>query len=69
MEFESLQALLVMDGHGSYVWFSYAVTLLVLCVAVVAPLRRQRGLKRQIASLARRPNARRPSARRQSDPE
>lgn len=43
-----------MDGHGAYVWFSYGATLLVLCAAVVAPLRRQRRLKQQIAALARR---------------
>lgn len=54
MIFDSFQALLAMEGHGSYVWFSYGATLLVLVAAVIAPLRRQRALKRQIAALARR---------------
>lgn len=42
MYFNSLQALLYMDGHGVYVWFCYAVVLLFLIVLVVYPLQKKR---------------------------
>ncbi len=32
MRFDSLEAFLLMDGHGLFVWMSYGITLLVLSV-------------------------------------
>ena len=48
MYFHSLGAALAMDGHGAYVWSAYAITLLVLCVVLVAPGRRRRRLLRRV---------------------
>ena len=42
MYFESVEALIAMEGHGPYVWSAYAITLIVLVGLVVAPLRRRR---------------------------
>jgi heme exporter protein D len=49
MYFDSLSAVLTMDGHGAYVWSAYAISLLVLALLVRAPLRRQRAFLRQLA--------------------
>jgi len=49
MYFDSLQALLFMDGHGVYVWGAYAVTGLVITGILVAPVRRRRRLLRDLA--------------------
>ena len=32
MKFDSLEAFFFMDGHGAFVWFAYAITLLVLSI-------------------------------------
>lgn len=32
MRFDSLEAFIMMDGHGFYVWLAYAITLAVLMV-------------------------------------
>tara|TARA_R110002110_G_scaffold66978_1_gene183037 strand:+ start:133812 stop:134009 length:198 start_codon:yes stop_codon:yes gene_type:complete len=42
MYFSTLQAALVMDGHGAFVWSAYLITLLVLVAMLVMPLRRRR---------------------------
>jgi heme exporter protein C len=42
MYFESLSAVLQMDGHGAYVWSAYAISLLVLALLMTLPLRRRR---------------------------
>lgn len=42
MYFESIQQLLLMDGHGAYVWFCYVVTVCVLVGIVVESQRRRR---------------------------
>jgi heme exporter protein D len=47
--FDSLHALLGMDGHGMYVWTAYLVTLLTIGYLLIAPVRRR---KRFLASLA-----------------
>lgn len=39
MYFESLHEILSMDGHGFYVWLSYGVSLVVLFLLIVLPLR------------------------------
>ncbi|RLQ23016.1 heme exporter protein CcmD [Seongchinamella sediminis] len=41
MYFDSLQALLYMDGHGPYVWAAYLITVLVILLVLLAPLRRR----------------------------
>ena len=41
MYFDSLQALLHMDGHGPYVWAAYFITLLVIVFILLAPSRRR----------------------------
>lgn len=63
MYFDSLNAVLTMDGHGGYVWSAYAISLLVLALLLRAPWRRQRALLRQLAGEQKRqqqgPNAKR----------
>ena len=54
MYFESVGALLAMDGHGPYVWSAYGITMLVLLVLIVAPRVRQRRLMRELTGEARR---------------
>ena len=54
MYFDSLHDVLVMDGHGVFVWSAYAVTTLVIVVILAAPAMRRRRLMRQIAGDIRR---------------
>jgi heme exporter protein D len=54
MYFDSLQALLVMDGHGAYVWVAYAVTLLVIVAVLVVPVRRRKHFLAQLGAEYRR---------------
>lgn len=44
MYFNSLDALLAMEGHGPFVWSAYAITLVVIAWLVVVPLRQRRQL-------------------------
>ena len=57
MYFESLQAVLAMDGHGVFVWPAYLVTLLVVIGMLVAPLSRRRRLLRELSGDIRRAGA------------
>ena len=41
-QFESITDFFLMDGHGIYVWASYAITLLALVFLVVSPSIQQR---------------------------
>jgi heme exporter protein D len=41
-QFESVADFFLMDGHGLYVWASYAITLLVLVLLAVSPSIQQR---------------------------
>lgn len=50
MYFDSLQALLVMDGHGAYVWTAYAVSIAVIAVALIAPMRRRKAFLLQLSA-------------------
>lgn len=50
MYFDSLQALLTMDGHGVYVWTAYLVTVVVVALVLLAPLRRKKRFLRQLSS-------------------
>ena len=57
MYFDSVQAIVQMDGHGSFVWAAYAITYVVLALILVAPRRRARGALRRIAGELRRAEA------------
>jgi heme exporter protein D len=50
MYFDSLQALLVMDGHGAYVWAAYAVSIAVIAVALIVPMRRRKSFLLQLSA-------------------
>lgn len=54
MYFDSLQALLYMDGHGPFVWAAYAITCVVLVGMLVLPGRRSRSQLSQLAGELRR---------------
>ncbi len=49
MYFESVDALISMDGHGVFVWAAYAVTLSVIVMLLVFPVRRRRRFLRQLS--------------------
>jgi len=49
MYFDNLQALMLMDGHGFYVWTAYLVTCLVIVAMLAVPARRRRRLLLQLA--------------------
>ena len=54
MYFDSLQAVMQMEGHGIYVWTAYLVTTLVIVATLAAPLRRKnRVLQRLSGELKR----------------
>ena len=54
MYFDSVQSALSMDGHGSFVWVAYLVTLLIISAILLLPtLRRRRLLHRVATELAR----------------
>jgi heme exporter protein D len=57
MYFDSLHALLTMDGHGAYVWTAYLVTLVVIAAVLLAPLRRRQRCLRGLAAELRRAQA------------
>lgn len=57
MFFDSFSALLTMDGHGPYVWFSYGVSLLVLGALVLGAGQRRRAVERRIQAIVRRERA------------
>jgi len=50
MYFDSLQALLVMEGHGVYVWTAYAVSIAVIAVALIVPMRRRKTFLLQLSA-------------------
>jgi heme exporter protein D len=50
MYFDSLHALLTMDGHGVYVWSAYLVTFAVVVTVLASPVRRHKRLLRQLAA-------------------
>ncbi len=54
MYFDSLQAVIDMDGHGAFVWAAYAITLAVLLLMLAAPRRRARQQMRRLAGELRR---------------
>tara|TARA_R110000823_G_scaffold130015_17_gene258097 strand:+ start:36018 stop:36224 length:207 start_codon:yes stop_codon:yes gene_type:complete len=54
MYFDSLQALVLMDGHGGFVWSAYAVTSLVIVWLLVAPALRRKRIMRELRGAHRR---------------
>ena len=50
MYFDSLHSLLIMDGHGVYVWTAYLVTIVLIAAVLLAPLRRRKRLLLQLAA-------------------
>jgi len=48
MYFETLDALLYMDGHGVFVWSAYLIGTLVVSAMLLAPGRRQREFLAQL---------------------
>jgi heme exporter protein D len=54
MYFDSLDAVLHMDGHGAFVWAAYLITCLVVVLLLLTPRRRQRRFIRQLAGELRR---------------
>ena len=53
----TLQAFLHMGGYATYVWSAYVLGAVVLVASVVAPLRRERGILRRLASRSSRDGA------------
>ncbi|MCK9503314.1 MAG: heme exporter protein CcmD [Porticoccaceae bacterium] len=41
-QFDSFAHFMAMDGHGVYVWASYAITFAVMAFIIVSPLLRAR---------------------------
>ncbi len=54
MYFDSLTAVIQMDGHGAFVWAAYAVTSVVIVLMLLIPQRRQRRLLAQYRADRRR---------------
>jgi heme exporter protein D len=42
MYFDSVQALLEMEGHGVYVWSAYGVALTMIIILVASPILKKR---------------------------
>jgi len=54
MYFESLSAVLQMDGHGAFVWSAYFITLGVIVSMIYAPRRREKRFLLQLGGQIRR---------------
>ncbi len=50
----NLTEFLHMGGYAFYVWSSYGLTLLILLINIVVPIRQRRKLLNEIARAARR---------------
>jgi heme exporter protein D len=48
MQFDSLQALWQMGGHGPFVWSAYIIAAMTLLALVIAPLQSSRRLRREL---------------------
>lgn len=58
MQFDSVQHLLQMGGHGVFVWPAVVASSGVLLWLVIEPLRRQRALFREVSRELRRARTR-----------
>jgi heme exporter protein D len=57
MYFDSLHAMLTMDGHGGYVWSAYLVSIAVIAAILLVPRYRRKRLLQQLAAELRRAKA------------
>ncbi|WP_299593528.1 heme exporter protein CcmD [uncultured Microbulbifer sp.] len=57
-QFENFASFLTMNGHGPYVWAAYGVAVMVLVALVVAPLLRQKKLRKEFSRQLRQEEAR-----------
>jgi len=48
MYFDSLQQLIWMNGHGIYVWSSFAISAVIMIGLIVKPLRQKQAAMRNI---------------------
>lgn len=48
MYFDSLQQLLLMNGHGVYVWSSFAISIAVMIGLIVRPLKQKQAAIKNI---------------------
>ena len=48
MYVDNVGSMLLMDGHGAYVWSAYLIALLVITAIVVVPVRRRRVFMAQL---------------------
>ena len=53
MQFESMQALVFMGGHGQYVWLAYAITVILGASLVLVPVFKKRRLLNIIQQIVR----------------
>jgi heme exporter protein D len=61
MYFDSFGDLIIMSGHGRYVWFCYGVSLFVLSALLWVARRRRRQAEQHIRAIVRRKQASLPS--------
>jgi heme exporter protein D len=61
MYFESLAAVVQMEGHGAFVWSAYFITIGVIVFMVYAPRRREKRFLRQLEGQIRRAEGSSPS--------
>ncbi len=54
MYFQSLDAILHMDGHGAFVWSAYLISAVVILFILGSPGRRRRRFLKQLAGEAKR---------------
>jgi len=54
MYFQTLGALLYMDGHGVFVWSAYLIAVVVIGAMLLVPGRRRRGCLAQLRGELRR---------------
>lgn len=54
MSFDSFSDFMAMDGHGLYVWLSYAIALVVITINLVSPVLRKKQLMSELIRRLRR---------------
>ncbi|OPX56784.1 heme exporter protein D [Oceanospirillum multiglobuliferum] len=54
MYFDSFSEFLNMGGHGLYVWLAYGLTILLLVINFILPIRHKRKLQQEQARKLRR---------------
>ena len=54
MYFQSIDALLQMEGHGAFVWSAYLISAVVIATILVSPARRRRRFLRELAGEVKR---------------